>query len=245
VTSESYDWEAILNGLNHYLRLRSIPIGMKLFESVAEMEAIPKIRRPKVKHTTDQIVAQARQLGWTVGITMEDLVGAQCGAVIGLHPQDEEWLSGKRMAGVWFKTQEDASLHQHAMDCVPFGRYRAMAVAPLASHRINPPDICLLYGTPGQMIFMINGLQWAGYKKMAFTSVGEPALTIPCYAERRYGGVADDEMLMALPPRYLPKMIDGLAALSKNGLRYPVPPYGIQGDAAAGLAVSYADKEKK
>jgi hypothetical protein len=99
-----------------------------------------------------------------------------------------------------------------------------MVVAPLASGRLNPPDICLLYGTPGQMIFMINGLQWSGYKKMAFTSVGEsacadswgkalktgePALTIPCYAERRYGGVADDELLMALPPRYLPKMIDG------------------------------------
>ena len=90
VTTESYDWDAIITGLNQYLRLRSIPIGMKLFETVAEMEAIPKIRRPKSKHTTDQIVAQARQLGWTVGITMDDLIGAQCGAVIGLHPQDEE-----------------------------------------------------------------------------------------------------------------------------------------------------------
>ena len=150
MTTESYDWDTIINGLNQYLRLRSIPIGMKLFENVAEMEAIPKIRRPKAKHTTDQIVAQARQLGWTVGITMQDLVGAQCGAVIGLHPQDDEWLSGKRMAGVWFKTQEDASLHQHAMDCVPFGRYHALVVAPLASNRLNPPDICLVYGTPGQ-----------------------------------------------------------------------------------------------
>ena len=111
-------------GLNRYLRLRSIPIGMKLFETVEAMEAIPKIRRPRAKHTTDQIVAQARQLGWTVGITMADLIGAQCGAVIGLHPQDEEWLSGKRMAGVWFKTLEDAAAHQHAMDVVPYGRYR-------------------------------------------------------------------------------------------------------------------------
>ena len=76
VTTESYDWDAIINGLNQYLRLRSIPIGMKLFETVAEMEAIPKVRRPKSKHTTDQIVAQARQLGWTVGITMDDLIGA-------------------------------------------------------------------------------------------------------------------------------------------------------------------------
>ena len=260
MTMETYDWHAIVDGLNRHLRLRSIPIGMKLFETVEAMEAISKIRRPQAKHTTDQIVAQARQLGWTVGITMADLVGAQCGAVIGLHPQDEEWLSGDRMAGVWFKTKQDASLHQHAMDCVPYGRYRAMAVSPLTSGRLDPPDICLIYGTPGQMIFFINGLQWTGYKKLAFTSVGEsacadswgkalrtgePALTIPCYAERRYGGVADDELLMAIPPRFLPGVIEGLAALSKNGLRYPIPPYGIQSDAAAGLAVSYADKDHR
>ncbi len=67
---------------------------------------------------------------------MADLVGAQCGAVIGLHPQDDEWLSGKAMAGVWFKTLEDSAAHQRAMDCVPHGRYRAMAVAPLTS---KPP----------------------------------------------------------------------------------------------------------
>src|SRR3989442_142493 len=195
-------------------------------------EAIPKIRRPKAKHTTDQIVAQARQLGWTVGVTMADLIGAQCGAVIGLHPQDAEWLSGRRMAGVWFKSAEDASLHQHAMDCVPHGRYRAMAVAPLTSGRLDPPDICLIYGTPGQMIFFINGLQWTGYRKLSFTSVGEaacadswgkalktgePALTIPCYAQRRYGGGADDELLMAIPPRLFPQAIEGVAALHQKG----------------------------
>ena len=32
--------------LESLLRLRSIPFAMKLFESRAEMEAIPKIRRP-------------------------------------------------------------------------------------------------------------------------------------------------------------------------------------------------------
>jgi hypothetical protein len=50
---------------------------------------------------------------------------------------------------------------------------------------------------------------------------------------------------MAIPPRFLPKALEGLAALDKNGLRYPVPPYGIQSDAGAGLAVSYAAKEAK
>ena len=160
---QAYDWNAIVDGLNRYLRLRSIPIGMKLFETVEAMEAIPKIRRPRAKHTTDQIVAQARQLGWTVGITMADLIGAQCGAVIGLSPQDDEWLSGKRMAGVWFKTLEDASQHQHAMDCRAVralsARWRWRRSLPGGSIRRTSASI---YGTPGQMIFLINGLQWTG-----------------------------------------------------------------------------------
>jgi uncharacterized protein (DUF169 family) len=63
------------------------------------------------------------------------------------------------MAGVWFKTVADSAAHQRAMDCVPHGRYRAMAVSPLTSGRLEPPDICLIYGTPGQMILFINGLQ--------------------------------------------------------------------------------------
>ena len=175
MTAEAYDWDKIVGGLDEYLRLRSIPIGMKLFVTVEEMEAIPKIRRPKAKHTTDQIVAQARQLGWTVGITMADLAGPQCGAVIGLHPQDDEWLSGRAMAGVWFKTVEDSAAHQRAMDCVPHGRHRAMAVSPLTSGRLDPPDICLIYGTPGQMILFINGLQWTGYRNRSRRWASRPA----------------------------------------------------------------------
>src|SRR5688500_15879100 len=49
---ETYDFEAIVNGLNQYLRLRSIPIDMKLIENVEEKEAIPKFRRRKSRHKT-------------------------------------------------------------------------------------------------------------------------------------------------------------------------------------------------
>jgi uncharacterized protein (DUF169 family) len=251
---DTFDWAEIISGLNRFLRLRTTPIGMKLFETVEEMEAIPRIRRPDSIHTTDQIVGQAARNSWTVGITVDDLVGAQCGAVIGLHPRDEDWLSGKRMTGVWYATEEDASSHQHAMDLVPFGKYRAMAVSPLATGRLNPPDICLIYATPAQMILFINGLQWTGYTKLEWGCVGEsscadswgralktgePSLSIPCFAERRYGGVMEDELLMALPPKFLPKVIDGLDHLSRNGLRYPIAPYGVNNDARAGMGVSY------
>lgn len=87
--TKTYDWEAIVDKLNKFLRLKTVPIGMKLFEKKEAMEAIPKIRRPKVVHTSDQIVAQAAKLGWTVGITAEDLVMTQCSVVLGLHPRNE------------------------------------------------------------------------------------------------------------------------------------------------------------
>ena len=255
-TDTDFDGAAVVDGLNRLLRLRTTPIGMKLFPNRAEMEAIPKIRRPSNVHTTDQVVGQASRNGWTVGITMEDLVGAQCGTVIGLHPRDERWLSGDKMAGVWFKDQAEAAKHQASMDVVAFGQFEAMAVSPLASGRLNPPDICLIYATPAQMILFINGLQWTGYQKLDWGCVGEsacadswgralktgePSLSIPCFAERRYGGVMEDELLMAIPPSFLPKVIAGLEALSKNGLRYPIPQYGVNNDVRAGMGISYSE----
>ena len=245
----------LVHKLESLLRLRSIPFGMKLFETVEQMAAIPKIRRPKdTKHTLDQIVAQAARLGWTVGVTTEDLIGDQCRSVVGLGGQDDKWFSGQHMVGVWYATPADAGAHQRAMNVVPKGKFKALAVAPLASGRLDPPDIALFYATPGAMIYFINGLQWAGYKRFDWSVVGEsacadswgralrtrePSLSIPCFAERRYGGVLDDEMLMALPPEQLGKAVEGMEALAKNGFRYPFAQYGIQQDVRAGMAVSY------
>jgi uncharacterized protein (DUF169 family) len=249
------DWTKLSADLERLLKLRSHVFAMKLFERGEEMEAIARIRRPQSIHTLDQVVGQASRLGWTVGITADNLVGAQCRAVVGLgNAKDAAWRSGQHMVGVWYSSEQDAGAHQAAMECVPDGRFEALAVGPLASGRLDPPDIALFYATPGAMIYFINGLQWAGYKRFDWSVVGEsacadswgralktrtPSLSIPCFAERRYGGVLDDEMLMALPPDYLPKAIEGMEALSKNGLRYPFPQYGIQQDVRAGMAVSY------
>ena len=245
--------------LERVLKLRTQPFGMKLFERAADMAAIPKIRRPKSVHTLDQIVGQAARLGWTVGVTADNLVGDQCRAVVGLgHAKTDAWRSGKATVGVWHGTLEDAAARQAALSCVPDGQYEALVVGPLATGRLDAPDIALFYATPGAMIYFINGLQYVGYKRFDWSVVGEtacadswgralstrqPSLSIPCYAERRYGGVLDDEMLMALPPDFIAKALAGMEALAKNGLRYPFPQYGIQNDVRDGMARSYPDRK--
>lgn len=257
--SPALDLAALVDDLYRLLRLKTTPVAMQLFETVAAMAAVPRIRRPKgTVHTADQIVGQAARLGFTVGITADDLVGVQCRAVLGLAPQDAEFQAGKQFSGVWFATEADAAAHQRAMTCVPHGRWQAMAVSPLAAGRLPAPDIALVYANPAQMILLINGLQWAGYRKLEWGAVGEsacadswgralatgePSLALPCFPERRYGGVADDELLLALKPAQLAQAVAGVERLARNGLRYPIPPYGVQMDVRAGMQRSYGDKK--
>ena len=248
------DARATLAELNALLRLKTTVTAMKLFEMVEAMQAVPRIRRPTHRHTTDQIVSMASRLGWTVGITAEDLVGDQCRAVIGLAPRDER---GEKYVGVWHGDADSAAARQQALHCVPHGRYQAMAVGPWETGRLDPPDILLVYATPGQMIILINGLQYRNYERFDWSVVGEtacadswgralasgkPSLSLPCFAERRYGGVPDEEMLMALRPADLARAVDGMKALARNGIRYPIAPYGIQADPSAGMGVSYGAK---
>lgn len=252
--SNTYNWTQIATDLQDLLRLKATPVAMKKFATVEDMLQVPKIRRPDQRYLFDQIVAQSVRLGFTMGVTAEDLAMKQCGAILGLHTQDEDFYSGEAMNGVWFGTREDSAAHQQALDTIPYGSYKALAISPIASGRIEDPDICLIYASPGQMILLINGMQWLGFEKFTWhvsgesscadswgraLSTGQPSLSIPCYAERRFGGVLDDELLMAISPADLVKAIDGMKKLARNGLRYPIPPIGIQADVTKALQPIY------
>jgi uncharacterized protein (DUF169 family) len=141
---DEYDYGSLVDSLNQYLRLRTTPVGMKRFKSESELDEIHKLRRPPegLKLATDQVVGQARWVGYTIGITMENLVGSQCGAVIGLHARDKNFLSGKAFNGVWYGDIESSALHQREMSCAAYGEYEALVVSPLTSGRIDNPDIC-------------------------------------------------------------------------------------------------------
>ena len=265
-TDDTYDISAanlkkLADELVQLLRIRTMPIGMKHFADAEEMLKIPGIRQPTegFKFTTCQLVTQARTAGFTLGIQLDNVMpGGNCGGVIGLNVPNERYLSGEHMNGVWFQNQEAAREHQAQMTRVTPGRYSALVASPLRSGRLDPPDIVLFYGTPAQTILFVNGLQWKRYRRYDMTITGESAcsdswgralqtketsISIPCYAERRYGGVADDEMLLAMPPDEFARGIEGLHGLAKSGLRYPIPPYGSQMDPSFGMGASYPSRK--
>ena len=114
-------------------------------------------------------------MGWTLGVTMDNQWAISAAPWSDYIP-DEKWLSGDRMNGVWYGTIEDASAHQHAMSCAPYGEYEARR---FTAHLGAPWRTRHLYHLrhAGQMITFMNGLQYTGYK-YSFSCVGESACLI-------------------------------------------------------------------
>ena len=250
------DWKEVAKQFEYYLRLRTFPVALKLYESVEEMEKIPKIIKPQWNPTLCQLVTIARTFGWTVGATEKEFVSPYCPSTLGFCPPPEAATDGRQMHEIWFATQEDARKHQKAMRRIPQGKFKALALAPLFSNRIEQPDMIIIYGTPAQMIRLIAGIQWENYERLQFFSVGEsactdfigecylsqkPSLTIPCFGERRYGSVQEDELVIALPPQTIDKILKGLEGTQRSGIRYPIPFYGCQVDPKSGMPQKYLD----
>lgn len=253
-------WKEVAQKLDYYLRLRTFSLALKLYESPAEMEKVPKIKKPEWKATLCQLVTIARTFGWTVGATEQEFVSSYCPSTLGFCAPPEAATDGRQMHEIWFSTQEDARKHQIAMKRIPQGKFKALAIAPLFQERIEQPDMIIVYGTPAQMIRLIAGIQWENYERLQFFSVGEsactdfigecyhsqkPSLTIPCFGERRFGNVQEEELVIALPPRMIDKILKGLESTQRSGIRYPIPFYGCQVDPRSGMPQKYLDLMKQ
>ena len=193
-----------------------------------------------------------RRGGWTVAVTRDNL-GERCARINGLAATTEEEIAREaaNFTTTWFATVEEARKQMALYPLVPPGE--ALVLAPLASGKFDP-DVILIYGNPAQMMLLMNGLQVKDYERFQFFFIGEgacadglaqcyisgkPALAIPCYGERRFGGVTEDELVLALPPAMMGKAVEGLQTLWNRGLRYPIMYFGPECDPSASLARVY------
>jgi uncharacterized protein (DUF169 family) len=156
-----------------------------------------------------------------------------------------------RLSTTWFATPEEAMKQQAVYPRIPKGA--AIVLAPLASGKFEP-DVVLIYGTPAQLMMIICGIQKIKFERFQFFFIGEgacadslaecyvsgkPSLAIPCFGERRFGEVLDEELVLALPPETVGVAMEGMQKLSDVGLRLPIPFYGAEYDPTAALALAY------
>jgi|GEM_PF-6491 len=247
------DWEKIIRRLELLMRLKSFPVAFKMLEQKDALEKIPFLRRLTHKVTLCQLITLARNFDWTVGAELPDFVSPVCPSILGLTEVPEICRDGTFRSIVWVKTRADARRYEAAIPRLPLGRYAAVALAPLVYNPFEP-DLVLIYANPAQMMLLINSLQFEDYEVMQFYCVGEsscsdaiarcyltgkPALTIPCYGERRYGHAQDEDLVMAVPAELMEKALRGMEALYRRGIRYPISFAGAEQDLTGAFPGSY------
>jgi dephospho-CoA kinase len=248
-----FDWEKLIRRMELLMRLRSFPVAFKMLDKKEDLDTIPFLRRAVGKVTMCQLITRVRTFDWTVGAVAEDFIGPVCPSIIGLADNPPLVKDGTFRSIVWVQTRKDGRKYEEAIPRLPLGQYEAVAMAPLV-YRPFDPDMVLIYANPAQMMLLINALQFEDYEVMQFFCVGEsscsdaiarcyltgkPALTIPCYGERRYGHAQDDELVMALPPDYMEKALRGLETLYRRGIRYPISYAGAEQDVSRAFPAAY------
>ncbi len=245
---------AAANEIEKYLRLRTFPVGLKF---VRKKEELKNIKRLKMHEgTLCQAVSAARTFGWSLGVVAEGLMTI-CSGVFGLAESPEKVKDGTLRQLAWCGKKEDAKKFEDSIPRIPLGKYEAILIGALSGGLFDP-DVVLFYGNPAQMIFVINALQYEDYERLGFYCVGEsscadsivqcflsgkPALSIPCFGERRYGHAQDDELAIAIPCGQVEKVNRNLGELYKKGIRYPIPSWGNQCDPVKGGGIPPAYME--
>ncbi len=252
------DWEPIIRRFEQLMRLTSFPVAFKMMKKKEDMEKIPYLRRPTQKGTLCQLISLVRNSDWTVGADAEDFLGPVCPSIIGLSENPPEFEDGTFRSIVWVRTKEDGKKYEKSIPRLPLNKYEAVALAPLLYNPFDP-DIVLIYGNPAQMMLLINALQFEEYEAMQFYCVGEsscsdaiarcyltgkPALSIPCYGERRYGHAQDEDMVMAVPADKMGKALRGLETLYRRGIRYPISYAGAELDIGSAFPGTYGGIEQ-
>ena len=75
----------------------------------------------------------------------------------------------------------------------------------------------------------------------AVSTVGASASTASTLRLGYFANLTHATAVLGVKDGYFAKALAGMEALSRNGLRYPFPPWGIQQDVRAGMAVSYSN----
>lgn len=248
------NWEKLVRRMELLMRLKSFPVAFKMLEKKEQLDDVLFLRRPSEKVSMCQLITQVRNFDWTVGADLEDFMGPMCPSIIGLTDlPDEPFMDGTFRSIVWTRNREEGKRYENAVPRIPTGKYEAVVMAPLVYNPFEP-DIVLIYANPAQMMLLINALQFEDYEVMQFFCVGEsscsdavarcylngkPAMTIPCYGERRYGHAQDEDLVMALPADDMEKALRGLEALYRRGIRYPISYAGAEKDLTENYPGSY------
>ncbi len=230
--------------LRNDLRLKTSPVAAKFLKKGEEFPE--KTRRPSVatgkRIAICQGVTMARNYGWTVGMTKEDVICVPAAIVFGFSESSDPPAS---LAGLFteisFSAAEDlARKETSSMSRFENGEIEAIVLAPVEKAAFEP-DTVLVYGNPAQIMRLNQAWSWMAGERVIGHFGGKvecdeyliapyktqsPRVVIPGQGERIFAGTQDDEVVFAVPGRFIATLAEALKKAGKPiGARYPLTPY--------------------
>ena len=226
------------------LRLKTFPVAARFLQKKADIPE--KARRPSVamgkRIAVCQGVTMARNYGWTVGLTREDVICVAAAIVFGFSDSSDQPASiAKLFCEVNFSSTGDIALKEaSSMSRFRNGEFEAIVLAPLEKASFEPETV-VIYGNPAQMMRLAQAWSYTTGERLSGEFGGKlecdeylispfkmqrPRMVIPGNGERIFAATQDDEMAFALPGKHFLELTKGLKEVGRTiGARYPVTPY--------------------
>jgi uncharacterized protein (DUF169 family) len=230
--------------ISNTLRLKTFPVAVKFLQDQADFPS--KTRQPSVvlgkRVTICQGVTMARNYGWTVGLTRDDLICVPAMIVFGFTEVSDqpETLGNLFCEAEFAKDREAGKKEAESMSRLEKGEYQAMVLAPLEKSLFEP-DTVVIYGNPAQIVRSVVALVYEEKRRITGNFGGKvecseyliapfktqsPRVVIPGMGDRIFSMTQDDEMVFALPGEILEELVQGLKDSGKKiGARYPITFY--------------------
>ncbi len=252
-------WAEKSEEFKRMLRLKNEPIAFRRLERAEDLNNISDVIRVKRNFNYCQVPFLVRVLGQTVGITKDDPILGRCARLHGLREATEKSMKAEAamLSTTWFASADDALAQQRETPRVPMAG--AIVISPLSEEKFEP-DVVMIYANPAQIMMILCGLQKERYERFSFSFIGEgacadslaqcyasgkPSVAIPCYGERMLGQVADDEIVIAIPPGEIIRAVSGIKKLYHIGFTYPIRYTGGLLDPGPVLSQYYPPREEK
>ena len=238
------NFKEIADGLSNGLRLKTLPVAVKFLADKTDLPE--KARRPSVfmekKIAICQGVTMARNYGWTIGLTKEDVICVPAAIAFGFSDSPDPPASlAALFCEIGFSRAEDLAGNEVAsMNRFGNGEIEAIVLAPLEKASFDP-DMILIYGNPAQIMRLTQAWSYMAGERVTGHFGGKvecdeyliapfktqsPRVVNPGNGERIFAGTQDDEVVFALPGKFLDTFAESLKVAGKGvGARYPVTPY--------------------
>ena len=226
------------------LRLKTFPVAARFLKKKADIPE--KARRPSVamgkRIAVCQGVTMARNYGWTIALTREDVICVPAAIAFGFSDSLDQAASiAKLFCGANFSSTADIALKEtSSMSRFQNGEIEAILLAPLEKAFFEPETV-IIYGNPAQMMRLIQAWSYKTGERLSGEFGGKlecdeylispfkmqrPRIVIPGNGERIFAATQDDEMAFAIPAKDFLELTKGLGEVGRAiGARYPMTPY--------------------